>query len=81
MLSPRDLVSGHDNMDETVLHVHTLSYILASKPFCFYLFDLLLYVHGKHLRSSRGGQFLNHTVPKHPRGSLPVLSTNSFARN
>ena len=35
VLSPRDLVSGHDNMDETVLHVHTLSNILASKPFFF----------------------------------------------
>ena len=81
VLSPRDLffiVSRSDNMDETVLHVHTLSYILASKLFCFDLFDLLLYVHGKYLRSCRGGQFLNHTVPKHPEAVyqylVPILS-------
>ena len=27
------------------------------------LFDLMLYVHGKQLRSCRDGQLLNHTVP------------------
>ena len=27
------------------------------------LFDLLLYVQGKHLRSCWDGQFFNHTVP------------------
>ena len=39
------------------------------------LLDLLLYVHGKHLRSCRDGQFLNNNVPgQAERGSLPVFS-------
>ena len=45
VLGPRDLVSRPDNMDETVLHTY-LFYLLNV---C--LFDLMLYVHRKHMRS------------------------------
>ena len=31
--------------------------------FTCFLFDLMLYVRGKQLRSCRDGQLLNHTVP------------------
>ena len=31
----------------------------------FVLFDLMLYVHDKQLRSCLDGQLLNHTVPGH----------------
>ena len=44
---------------------------LSTWPICFVscshvyvcLFELLLYVHGKQLRSCREGQLLNYTVP------------------
>ena len=50
------------------------------------LFDLLLYVYGKQLRSCRDGQ-LSHRylttlfLGKPPIGSLPVFSAHSFASN
>ena len=40
------------------------------------LFDLMLYVHGKQLRSCWDGHLLNHTG-----GILPVSSAHSFASN
>ena len=33
----------------------------SAELFC--LFDLMLYIHGKQLRSCLDGQLLNHTVP------------------
>ena len=46
------------------------------------LFDLMLYVHGKQLRSCWDGQLLNHIVPgQASRGSSPVLSALSFVSN
>ena len=40
-----------------------------------FLFDLLLYIHGKQLWSCQDAQLLNHTVPgQASNGSLPVQS-------
>ena len=45
----------------------------------FCLFDLLLYVQGKKLRSCRDSQLPTLFMSKSPGGSLPVLSAHSFA--
>ena len=50
----------------------------------FVLFDLLLYVHGKQLRSCRDGQLLNLFTTLFlgkPTSSLHVFSANSFVSN
>ena len=53
VLSPRDLVSTPDIMDETVPHTHTHTHT-HQKLVC--LFDFLLKVHSKQLGSCRDGQ-------------------------
>ena len=50
------------------------------------LFNFLLYIHSKQLRSCWDDQLLNHTVPGHSvgkphGGSLPVFSAHSFTSN
>ena len=62
------------------LHLISKHNVLQSKGFC--LFDLMLYIHGKQLRSCWDGQLLHHTVPGQAfAGSLPVLSAHSFTSN
>ena len=54
--------------------------IIHGKSFC--LFDLMIYVHGKQLRSCWEGQYLTTLFQgKPPGGSLPVLSAHSFTSN
>ena len=56
-------MDGHGSVGTSLRESEVLNGRTAPRTAAMVVVELLFYVHGKHLRSCRGGQLPNHTFP------------------